>query len=309
LVVSDDNLHIGYDANGTGNSALTFRSGSDNTTSSVVRMHLDDDKFFIDTDTLYVDTVNDRVGVNMTPSYTLDVGGSARFNSPVGINNVPPNGAPVWLEVTGDVQVNSQFRGSNQSAASPTYSFTNDLTSGMWYTGTDLNFSVGGAARLNIAANGVISAQTANYDTLISADGDFITKKYADDNNDLAVKIVGDTMTGPLILNANPSVALGASTKQYVDTATTNVKQGFYIDIAATGIANAVPAGWTSSRTSAGVYVITHNLNTSQLGYSLAQMDAGVFAVSWNIIARTVNDFTIRFGGGVDTAFGGMVFA
>ena len=28
----------------------------------------------------------------------------------------------------------------------------------------------------------------------------------------------GDTMTGPLVLNANPTVALGAATKQYVDT-------------------------------------------------------------------------------------------
>jgi hypothetical protein len=32
------------------------------------------------------------------------------------------------------------------------------------------------------------------------------------------VNVAGDTMTGPLVLSANPSAALGAATKQYVDT-------------------------------------------------------------------------------------------
>jgi hypothetical protein len=35
----------------------------------------------------------------------------------------------------------------------------------------------------------------------------------------VAVKLGGDTMTGPLILNADPSNALGAATKQYADAA------------------------------------------------------------------------------------------
>lgn len=33
------------------------------------------------------------------------------------------------------------------------------------------------------------------------------------------VKLAGSTMTGPLILNANPATNLGAATKQYVDSA------------------------------------------------------------------------------------------
>src|SRR5271156_3827190 len=54
----------------------------------------------------------------------------------------------------------------------------------------------------------------------------------ADDINQLATEVTalhggaggsdvplsGGTMTGPLILNANPSTSLGAATKQYVDT-------------------------------------------------------------------------------------------
>jgi microcystin-dependent protein len=39
-------------------------------------------------------------------------------------------------------------------------------------------------------------------------------------NSNTFVRLVGDTMTGALVLNADPSTALGAATKQYVDTAT-----------------------------------------------------------------------------------------
>lgn len=40
-------------------------------------------------------------------------------------------------------------------------------------------------------------------------------------NNKLSIS--GDTMTGALILNANPTTNLGAATKQYVDAATSNI--------------------------------------------------------------------------------------
>ena len=44
------------------------------------------------------------------------------------------------------------------------------------------------------------------------------TTAYVDQQDALRVAKSGDTMTGALILNANPSAALGAATKQYVDT-------------------------------------------------------------------------------------------
>jgi len=50
------------------------------------------------------------------------------------------------------------------------------------------------------------------------------TKQYVDGsvvNITGKVNVAGDTMTGALILNADPSVALGAATKQYVDAAET----------------------------------------------------------------------------------------
>lgn len=42
-----------------------------------------------------------------------------------------------------------------------------------------------------------------------------VTKTHTQLNN--ALDKTGDTMTGPLVLSGNPSVALGAATKQYVD--------------------------------------------------------------------------------------------
>ncbi len=46
------------------------------------------------------------------------------------------------------------------------------------------------------------------------------TKQYVDAMNGLKINKAGDTMTGALVLNGDPSAALGAATKQYVDSST-----------------------------------------------------------------------------------------
>lgn len=52
-----------------------------------------------------------------------------------------------------------------------------------------------------------------------------VTKQYVDSIPSAATKVSksGDTMTGPLILNANPTLNLEASTKQYVDNTTVSL--------------------------------------------------------------------------------------
>lgn len=45
------------------------------------------------------------------------------------------------------------------------------------------------------------------------------TKSYVDTQNALDLKLAGGTMSGALILNGDPTAGLGAATKQYVDTA------------------------------------------------------------------------------------------
>jgi len=144
IIAAENNMYVNYESDGGVTGGFEVRSGTDSTVGSVVRMHIDNDKMYVNTDTLYINTAADRVGINMVPSYAFDVTGSSRFNSPIGINNVPPSGAPVWLEVTGDVQVNSQIRGSDQTAASPTYSFTSALDTGMYLNAGVLSMAVDG---------------------------------------------------------------------------------------------------------------------------------------------------------------------
>jgi hypothetical protein len=49
------------------------------------------------------------------------------------------------------------------------------------------------------------------------------TKQYVDSGNALKLNLSGGTMTGQLVLSGNPTVALGAATKQYVDSGLSNL--------------------------------------------------------------------------------------
>jgi len=105
----------------------------DENTGTEVRLY----DFFVDTDTLYVDAVNDRVGINIVPAYPLDVVGNTHIAGRVGINQAPPVtnvpvGTDIWLAVTGDIQANSQFLGSNGASSEPTYSWTTDTDTGFY---------------------------------------------------------------------------------------------------------------------------------------------------------------------------------
>ena len=120
------------------------------TTGTQIQQH----DFIVDSDTLYVDVSNDRVGVNVIPSYPFDVSGDSHIAGRVGINMAPPVtnvpvGTDIWLAVTGDIQANSQFLGSDGASGDPTYSFTNEVDSGMFLSSSnEVGFSVGGTDKL-----------------------------------------------------------------------------------------------------------------------------------------------------------------
>jgi hypothetical protein len=204
LIAADQTLHINYNALAGPGESIDFRSGTA-TSAGILKARLNDTSFFVDTDTLYVDSANDRVGINMIPLHPFDVTGTAHFNNPVGINNVPPNGTPVWLEITGDVQVNSQIRGSNQSSANPTFTFINALDMGMYNNAGILSFAVGGNDTITIGTNGLVQTQIANYETLVLTDNDIPNKKFVDERVILKYEEF-DAVGGETIINTSISV-------------------------------------------------------------------------------------------------------
>jgi hypothetical protein len=64
-------------------------------------------------------------------------------------------------------------------------------------------------AKLHVNGNAIVATPTATNHAA--------TKGYVDTQDALKINKAGDTMTGALVLNADPTIALGAATKQYVD--------------------------------------------------------------------------------------------
>ena len=94
------------------------------------------------------------------------------------------------------------------------------------------------------------------------------------------VKLAGDTMTGPLILSADPSNVLGAATKQYVDANT-----GASLLVATTPPAGAKDGSlWWESDTGL-LYVRYNDGNTTQWVIAAPQPDTSVFALKSDAMA------------------------
>jgi len=100
------------------------------------------------------------------------------------------------------------------------------------------------------------------------------------DSLSLAVLIAGSTMTGPLILNADPSAALGAATKQYVDGLDgANVKLTGAQTVAGVKTFSSIPVGPASDPTTGNqltrkTYV--DNLDAANVKLTGAQTVAGI---------------------------------
>jgi len=142
-----------------------------------------------ETHMLYVDGGGNKVGIGQSaPKATLDIDGSLNIDgslyfrsvlfTPAGAGgNVSNTGTPVnnqlaiWTNATtiegdGDLtydgtafDVSAYLRGPNASNTTPSYSFRNFTSSGMYVaTGPVLNYSVGGTLRFSMNNSGVFKA-------------------------------------------------------------------------------------------------------------------------------------------------------
>jgi len=71
------------------------------------------------------------------------------------------------------------------------------------------------------------------------------------------------------------------------------------------GTAVSLPSGWTSSRTAAGQYTVTHNLNLSTTGYVVLPISQGLNTYPCSVV-QSANSFQVNIGNltaGQDTDF------
>ena len=134
----DANLSVGGDSTLTGNLTVNGNTllGNANTDTIGVTGIVN-----VDSGTLYVDPVNNRVGINdTTPSQALDVTGN------VAISGNETVGGVLYVD-------------DNTTANTPVISFTGDTNTGFGRSGADtLDFITNGASRFRIEATGQIKA-------------------------------------------------------------------------------------------------------------------------------------------------------
>ncbi|MEM4258034.1 MAG: hypothetical protein QXL17_02640 [Candidatus Thermoplasmatota archaeon] len=160
-------------------------------------------------------TVGDRfiiAGEHGTPDGTI-TGMGFQKNDLLQYTGGNPTLAGSWSTPEGDpvgTGITVLCSASNSNHNSHTY---------LYNAGTDVWYEVSGPGAVN-AGNGLsYSGNTLNVGagTGISVAADLVSLDLAYTDNRY-VNISGDTMTGFLTLNANPTTALHAATKQYVDT-------------------------------------------------------------------------------------------
>ncbi len=95
---------------------------------------------------------------SFTPGTTIS---SAAVNSD--LSDIATNGLSKCVVIDGQNVITGQLKFPNGTAAAPAFTFSSDLTTGMYYVGTKkLGFSAGGTAALFIDQNNVGTGQTGN---------------------------------------------------------------------------------------------------------------------------------------------------
>ena len=226
----------------------------------------------IDTDTLYVDATNNRVGINKTPSVELDVEGDAAIEGTLHVfNNDSITYNTAYESVianTGDVVLKLQS-GDTSSSYLAMGKYDDELKVGLSYCANSsqssaryLNFRNGGANRVQISETGDMLVDT---DTL-----------YVDATNDrvginktpsVALDVDGDAViSGDLTLNSDIIIESGEIIFATKNTSTADKLSIGRYDGSAGNMAINSDGSIHFVETDTDNVVMTMNLNTSRIG-------------------------------------------
>lgn len=138
----------------------------------------------------------------------------------------------------------------------------------------------------SVAGNGLVGgagtplAVVAGTGITVTADDVGLDLTYADARY---LNTDGDTMTGLLVLSADPSAALGAATKQYVDAVNTRLSAGTFV--------------YTGS-TSGTTHTVIHGMN-NQFNTVTVYDSADKIIIPESVTADSVNQLTVTFASAI----------
>ena len=106
-------------------------------------------------------------------------------------------------------------------------STANAVSASKWQTARTI--TLGGDATGNVSIDGTtdVTLTVAVVDDSHTHDGRYYTETESDTR---FINTAGDTMTGPLVLNADPTIDLHAATKQYVDSSSGGASNGIFYE-------------------------------------------------------------------------------
>lgn len=201
-----------------------------------------------------------------------------------GIAQLPTNEVGVDLYATGGLFLTDDGTTASTDAASQ---LAIKLDGATLATGTNgLKIAAGGVTATEIAASAVGSGLTGGAGTALSVDvgtGIVLTGGAVTLDETVTdaryVKKAGDTMTGLLVLSADPTAALGAATKQYVDAVSQKLTDGYFLYTA------------SSAATS---HTVTHNMGNKYANVTVVDASDAVI-IPQSIVFNDVNSLTVTF--------------
>jgi hypothetical protein len=125
--------------------------------------------FAVDTDTLFVDSTNDRVGINKTnPAVALDVTGAAAISSTLAVTGTTSLTDDLAVDTdTLFVDASADRVGINKNNPAVALDVTGDITSSGTITGTTLAGTLSTAAQANVTSVGTLSSLAVSGDLTV----------------------------------------------------------------------------------------------------------------------------------------------